>query len=168
MENKRLRECLASDFARLREVVVSAPSSAAVPTCPDWTMADLASHVADVYLHKTECIKQGVEPEPWPPADLAEEAAKDVVEEYSETNQTRHRKPNDAFAAFTRALERSLTDLDDRVDQVGRPVITRYRSILERCYEMIRQLLSRCGDATQRDITDSWEDSAADREDIDS
>ncbi len=79
MENKRLRECLASDFARLREVVVSAPSSAAVPSCPDWTMADLASHVADVYLHKTECIKQGVEPEPWPPADLAEEAAKDVV-----------------------------------------------------------------------------------------
>lgn len=42
-------------------------------------MADLAGHVADVYLHKTECITQGVEPEPWPPAGLAEEAAKDVV-----------------------------------------------------------------------------------------
>lgn len=79
MENERLRECLASDFARLRDVVASAPSTATVPSCPEWTMADLARHVAEVYLHKTECMTQGVEPEPWPPPGLADEAAKDAV-----------------------------------------------------------------------------------------
>jgi uncharacterized protein (TIGR03083 family) len=79
MENARLRECLASDFARLREVVGGTDPDAAVPSCPEWTVSDLAAHVAEVYLHKVECMARGVEPDPWPPEGLRDEAAKDAV-----------------------------------------------------------------------------------------
>jgi uncharacterized protein (TIGR03083 family) len=47
--------------------------TAAVPSCPDWTVADLVHHVGTVYLHKVECMRLGSHPEPWPPAGLAEE-----------------------------------------------------------------------------------------------
>lgn len=73
MDNDRLRECLAVDFARLREVVAGADLAARVPSCPAWTVADLARHVGQVYLHKVECMAGGGEPDPWPPAGLAEE-----------------------------------------------------------------------------------------------
>ncbi len=66
VDEKRLLECLDADYRRLREVVPGA-LGAAVPTCPGWTGADLATHVAEVYLHKTETIRRGEEPEPWPP-----------------------------------------------------------------------------------------------------
>lgn len=39
---------------------------ARVPTCPEWTMTDLLEHVAHVYMHKTECIRNG-QPKSWPP-----------------------------------------------------------------------------------------------------
>jgi uncharacterized protein (TIGR03083 family) len=72
MEDSRLLDCLAADFARLRDV---APTNlaATVPTCPGWTVADLTRHVGEVYLHKTLAIREGVEPEPWPPKELADE-----------------------------------------------------------------------------------------------
>ncbi len=73
MENERFRECLASDFARLREVAAGADLSATVPSCPEWTVADLLRHVGTVYLHKVECMRQGVEPEEWPPPQLEDE-----------------------------------------------------------------------------------------------
>lgn len=44
---------------------------ARVPTCPEWSMADLIEHVAHVYLHKTECIRNG-QPKSWPPPRDAE------------------------------------------------------------------------------------------------
>lgn len=72
MENSRFLDCLAADFTRLRAVVPT-NLTAAVPTCPGWTVADLTHHVAEVYLHKTEAMRKGVEPEPWPPAELADE-----------------------------------------------------------------------------------------------
>jgi len=72
MDYPRLLDCLAADFARLR-AVVPADLTAAVPTCPGWTVADLAHHVGEVYLHKTRAIQEGTEPEPWPPADLGAE-----------------------------------------------------------------------------------------------
>jgi len=75
----RLRECLSSDAARLREMVASVDSGAPVPSCPGWTVADLTGHVGGVYLHKVECMVQGVEPDAWPPEGLAEEAAKDPL-----------------------------------------------------------------------------------------
>ncbi|MCF0093829.1 hypothetical protein B0E54_02669 [Micromonospora sp. MH99] len=72
MDYSRYLDCLAADFARLRAV---APTDlgAPVPTCPGWSVADLTRHVGDVYLHKTLAIREGAEPEPWPPAELASE-----------------------------------------------------------------------------------------------
>jgi uncharacterized protein (TIGR03083 family) len=70
MESGRLRECLASDFARLREMAATEDLTRPVPTCPGWTLSDLVRHVATVYLHKVECMRQGVNPQPWPPADV--------------------------------------------------------------------------------------------------
>jgi uncharacterized protein (TIGR03083 family) len=72
MEFPRLLDCLESDFTRLRSVVPLDPD-AVVPTCPDWTVTDLTRHVGAVYLHKTACMREGVEPEDWPPKGLADE-----------------------------------------------------------------------------------------------
>jgi uncharacterized protein (TIGR03083 family) len=72
MENSRFLECLAADFTRLR-AVVPGHLAAAVPTCPGWSVTDLARHVGAVYLHKTEAMRKGTEPDPWPPEGLAEE-----------------------------------------------------------------------------------------------
>jgi uncharacterized protein (TIGR03083 family) len=72
MEYSRFLDCLAADFARLRELVPADPE-AAVPSCPGWTVADLTRHVGEVYLHKTLAMREGAEPDPWPPAELADE-----------------------------------------------------------------------------------------------
>ncbi|MEV6210227.1 maleylpyruvate isomerase family mycothiol-dependent enzyme [Kitasatospora sp. NPDC051914] len=72
MDNPRFLACLAADFARLR-AVAAADLSGAVPSCPGWTVADLVRHVGGVYLHKTAAMREGVEPEQWPPEELAEE-----------------------------------------------------------------------------------------------
>ncbi|HET8659834.1 MAG TPA: maleylpyruvate isomerase family mycothiol-dependent enzyme [Micromonosporaceae bacterium] len=50
----------------------------AVPSCPEWTVADLVRHVAEVYLHKTEAMRRGEWPRPWPP-DLSGEEPLDVL-----------------------------------------------------------------------------------------
>ncbi len=73
MENKRLLECLDADFARLRDVAATADLTATVPSCPDWTVADLVRHVGAVYLHKVECMRLGGPPKPWPPEGLNDE-----------------------------------------------------------------------------------------------
>jgi uncharacterized protein (TIGR03083 family) len=72
MEYSRYLDCLAADFARLRAVVPT-DLSAAVPTCPGWTVADLTRHIGEVYLHKTAAMREGAEPDPWPPKELAHE-----------------------------------------------------------------------------------------------
>ncbi len=72
MERSRFLDCLAADFARLRAVVPIEPA-AVVPSCPGWTVEDLTRHVGEVYLHKTLAIREGAEPEPWPPKELADE-----------------------------------------------------------------------------------------------
>ncbi|MGH3311623.1 MAG: maleylpyruvate isomerase family mycothiol-dependent enzyme [Streptomyces sp.] len=72
MEYSRILDCLAVDFARLR-AVASIDLTAAVPSCPGWTVADLARHVGEVYLHKALAMREGAEP-PWPPpGELADE-----------------------------------------------------------------------------------------------
>jgi uncharacterized protein (TIGR03083 family) len=70
MEFARYLDCLAADFARLRSVA-RIDQSAAVPTCPGWRVADLTGHVAEVYLHKAAAMRDGVEPQEWPPKQLA-------------------------------------------------------------------------------------------------
>ncbi|WP_084958676.1 maleylpyruvate isomerase family mycothiol-dependent enzyme [Thermoactinospora rubra] len=73
MEHSRFLDCLAADFARLR-AVARIDLAAAVPSCPGWTVADLARHVGEVYLHKSAAMREGVEPEQgWPPKELADE-----------------------------------------------------------------------------------------------
>jgi uncharacterized protein (TIGR03083 family) len=67
VEPTRLLECLGADQSRLRDVV-GRDLTAAVPTCPDWTVADLVEHVALVYLHKVESMRRGGTSESsWPP-----------------------------------------------------------------------------------------------------
>jgi uncharacterized protein (TIGR03083 family) len=72
MEYSRFLDCLAVDYARMR-AVAPIDLSAAVPTCPGWTVADLTRHVGQVYLHKTAAMREGAEPDPWPPQELASE-----------------------------------------------------------------------------------------------
>jgi uncharacterized protein (TIGR03083 family) len=72
MESSRLLACLGDDYGRLR-AAAARDLSAPVPTCPGWTVTDLVYHVAEVYLHKVEAMRQQQFPEPWPP-DLSGEA----------------------------------------------------------------------------------------------
>jgi uncharacterized protein (TIGR03083 family) len=72
MEFPEFLDCLAADYDRMRTVVPRDPG-APVPSCPGWSVADLTRHVGEVYLHKTQCMREGVEPEPWPPKGLADE-----------------------------------------------------------------------------------------------
>jgi uncharacterized protein (TIGR03083 family) len=62
---------LQADYQRLASVSEAALGSK-VPTCPEWTVNDLVSHVAHVYLHKVECIRHNAQPKPWPPPGLSE------------------------------------------------------------------------------------------------
>jgi uncharacterized protein (TIGR03083 family) len=66
MENSRYLECLQKDYLRIREVVPG-HLAARVPSCPDWTVADLVRHVAQVYLQKVELMRHGKDPAVWPP-----------------------------------------------------------------------------------------------------
>lgn len=72
MENARLLEYLASDYERTRAV---APGNLdrLVPSCPEWTVADLVRHVGTVYLHKAVTMREGAFPVPWPPPGLNDE-----------------------------------------------------------------------------------------------
>jgi len=66
----RLRNRFGEDFRLLRAAIAAADPQDAVPSCPDWTATRLAQHVAQTYLHKVECIRNGAFPEDWPPSDL--------------------------------------------------------------------------------------------------
>ncbi|MFC4041717.1 maleylpyruvate isomerase family mycothiol-dependent enzyme [Dactylosporangium siamense] len=79
MERSRLLECLADDYARLREVAAS-DLTATVPSCPGWTVADLVRHVAEVYLHKVACMRLNAFPDPWPPAGLQSEGPIELLD----------------------------------------------------------------------------------------
>src|SRR5256885_1549954 len=72
MEFPEFLDCLAADYDRMRTVVPH-DLGAPVPSCPGWSVADLTRHLGEVYLHKTQCMREGVEPEPWPPKGLADE-----------------------------------------------------------------------------------------------
>lgn len=72
---------LDTDFRSLRDAVADALDER-VPTCPDWTGADLAFHVARVYRHKTETMRRGEFPDPWPP-DLGERPLDALDETYA-------------------------------------------------------------------------------------
>jgi len=62
----RLLESLDADFRRMLDLA-DGDLTATVPTCPEWTLGDLVEHVAMVYLHKVETMRQGAFPKDWPP-----------------------------------------------------------------------------------------------------
>lgn len=65
MQFSRMMSCLTEDAARMARAA-EGRMDATVPTCPAWTMTNLIEHVAHVYMHKTECVRNG-RPENWPP-----------------------------------------------------------------------------------------------------
>ena len=67
METSRYLDCLAADYALLREAASSAGLDQPVPSCPDWTLADLVAHTGEVYLHKATVMRDQKWPDPWPP-----------------------------------------------------------------------------------------------------
>jgi uncharacterized protein (TIGR03083 family) len=101
MDYRRYLDCLDADFARMQSVV-SIDLGAAVPTCPGWTVADLTHHVAEVYLHKTEAMRTGTEPQEWPPKGLEREEPRGLLDRaYAElTHEFATRKPSDAAGGW--------------------------------------------------------------------
>jgi uncharacterized protein (TIGR03083 family) len=79
----------------------SSDPAAPVPSCPEWTVDDLVRHVAEVYLHKTECMRRGTFPRPWPP-DLSGEPSLALLERsYAElTGEFAARAPESAAATW--------------------------------------------------------------------
>jgi uncharacterized protein (TIGR03083 family) len=65
VDKSRYLTCLESDYRRLR-AVAEGKLDAQVPSCPEWTMADLVVHVAQVYTEKADTIITGEE-QTWPP-----------------------------------------------------------------------------------------------------
>jgi uncharacterized protein (TIGR03083 family) len=45
----------------------------AVPCCPGWTVADVVTHLAQVYEHKVRVMADNAWPTPWPPDELADQ-----------------------------------------------------------------------------------------------
>lgn len=66
LSTERLLASLDGDFRRLHDLA-EGDLTAKVPTCPEWTLSDLVEHVATVYLHKAETMRQGQFPKDWPP-----------------------------------------------------------------------------------------------------
>ena len=71
MEPTRYLDCLATDYGLFRAAVVAASLSDPVPSCPEWTVADLLTHVGEVYLHKTAVLRDGKWPDQWPSEEHA-------------------------------------------------------------------------------------------------
>src|SRR5258705_8430863 len=80
MGTTRVWECLGSDYARLHEFAAATGPTARVPSCPEWSMADLVQHVGMVYLHKVECMRLGDHPSVWPPQDALSEPPVHLLE----------------------------------------------------------------------------------------
>ena len=52
-----------------------------MPTCPEWSVDDLVRHVGEVYLHKTTAMREGAEPENWPPDYVKDAAAIELLDD---------------------------------------------------------------------------------------
>ncbi|MFC4950856.1 maleylpyruvate isomerase family mycothiol-dependent enzyme [Pseudonocardia sp. GCM10023141] len=55
------------EYRLLAAAIAAARPDEPVSSCPGWTVADLAAHVTTVYRHKTESMRRGENPRPWPP-----------------------------------------------------------------------------------------------------
>jgi len=68
LDPRVLLDHLDREYRLMAEALAAAAPEAGVPSCPDWTVVDLDSHVAHVFAHKVETIRAGAWPRPWPPA----------------------------------------------------------------------------------------------------
>lgn len=101
MEPSRLLRHLEDEFTSLRAAAGAADLASRVPSCPEWTVADLAQHVAYVYLHKAECIRLGAFPDPWPPETVHLGSVALLDEMYGTlTEQFAARSPEDHAATW--------------------------------------------------------------------
>lgn len=66
MEADEYLRLLQADADRIADVAAKG-LDAAVPSCAGWTVRDVVVHVAQVYLHKVESMRQQADPSPWPP-----------------------------------------------------------------------------------------------------
>jgi hypothetical protein len=82
MDKSRYLECLAADYAQLREVVTATAPDTRVPSCPEWTVGDLVRHMAEVYEHKTRTLRTG-EAQWWPPELAGEEPVAELDRTYA-------------------------------------------------------------------------------------
>lgn len=73
MDDSRFLDCLAADYAALRQAAAAAELTAPVPSCPGWTVADLVTHVGVTYLHKVVIMRTGEWPNEWPPPGTEQE-----------------------------------------------------------------------------------------------
>lgn len=80
MENSRYLECLEADYQRIREIVPG-HLEGRVPTCPGWSVNDLTWHVGMVYLHKVTAMREGTQPENWPPDYDDDASAIELIDE---------------------------------------------------------------------------------------
>jgi uncharacterized protein (TIGR03083 family) len=72
LQPQRYFESIDADTERLLAVGARG-LDAPVPCCPGWTVADVATHVAEVYEHKVRVMADNAWPDPWPPPGLADE-----------------------------------------------------------------------------------------------
>lgn len=96
----RLLECLAAEHGLLRRAAAGR-LTAAVPSCPGWTVADLVDHVAMIYLHKVECMRLGHRPADWPPPDTGQDPLTTLDQEFRRlSDEFASRRPGDAAFTF--------------------------------------------------------------------
>lgn len=108
MENARLLECLASDYERTR-AVVPGNLDRLVPSCPEWTVADLVRHVGTVYLHKAVTMRDGAFPAPWPPPGLNDEDPVALLDRaYAELTEEFGRRDPEQFAPTWYDLDQTV------------------------------------------------------------
>jgi len=88
VDNETLLLHLTREYELLHAAVTAIDPATPVPSCPGWTVADLANHVAKVYLHKVECIRLNAYPDPWPPAPSGEPAVRDLERAWTALTET--------------------------------------------------------------------------------
>ncbi len=76
LQPQRYFESIDSDTERLL-AVAALGLDARVPCCPGWTVADVTTHLAEVYEHKVRVMADNAWPDPWPPPSPAEQAPLD-------------------------------------------------------------------------------------------
>lgn len=58
-------EEIARSSARIAELITAENSAAKVPSCPEWTLLDLVSHIGEVQSFWANCIREGNPDAPW-------------------------------------------------------------------------------------------------------